>query len=363
MDGFVNNVRTGSHAFCTRFPFDPECTNTQTQQARPDVVGWHDAREIPNYWTYARRFVLQDRMFESAFSWSLPSHLFQVSGWSATCATTDPASCRSDLVQPEHTHDRKAGARTLPFAWTDITYLLHQHDVSWSYYVSNRTDLACPWGLPRCERLAGGEWVGTPTIWNPLPNFTTVQQDGQTANITHLSDFFASAKAGTLPAVSWIAPDGPTSEHPPASIGTGQAYVTRIMNAVMRSPDWDTSAVFLAWDDWGGFYDHVVPPKVDANGYGLRVPGLTISPWVAAGTIDHQQLSFDAYLKLIEDLFLDGQRLDPATDGRADPRPGVREEADGLGDLLTEFDFSQQPLAPVILPIHPAPGPASIPRT
>jgi phospholipase C len=134
-----------------------------------------------------------------------------------------------------------------------------------------------------------------------------------------------------------------------------------MVNAVMRSRYWRSSAIFLTWDDWGGFYDHVEPPRVDENGFGFRVPGLVISPWVKAATIDHQTLSFDAYLRFIEDLFLDGQRLDPRTDGRPDPRPTVREEIPILGDLRKEFDFDQEPLPPMPLPPHPPPGPASHP--
>jgi phospholipase C len=153
--------------------------------------------------------------------------------------------------------------------------------------------------------------------------------------------------------VSWIVPGNHASEHPGSRepISAGQAYVTTLINAVMRGPEWDSSAIFLTWDDWGGFYDHVEPPSVDRNGYGLRVPGILISPWAKAGTIDHQVLSFDAYLKLIEDRFLGGQRLDPATDGRPDSRPTVREDAEVLGDLLDEFDFDQRPIPPLIL--HP----------
>jgi phospholipase C len=115
----------------------------------------------------------------------------------------------------------------------------------------------------------------------------------------------------------------------------------------------------LSWDDWGGFYDHVVPPTVDVNGYGLRVPGLVISPYAKKGVIDHQTLSFDAYAKFIEDDFLGGQRLDPKTDGRPDPRPSVRENAPQLGSLVADFDFSQPPRPPSVLPVHPGPGPAS----
>ena len=122
----------------------------------------------------------------------------------------------------------------------------------------------------------------------------------------------------------------------------------------MSSPEWDSSAIFVSWDDWGGFYDHVVPPSVDANGYGLRVPGIVISPYARHGYIDHQTLSFDAYDKFIEDDFLNGQRIDPMSDGRPDPRPDVRENVSILGNLMADFDFSQPPRAPVVLPVHPA---------
>jgi phospholipase C len=117
----------------------------------------------------------------------------------------------------------------------------------------------------------------------------------------------------------------------------------------MQGPDWKSTAIFLTWDDWGGFYDHAVPPKIDANGYGLRVPGLVISPFAKKGYIDHQVLSFDAYNKFIEDDFLGGVRIDPATDGRRDSRPGVRENAPQLGDLRNDFDFAQLPRPPIIL--------------
>jgi phospholipase C len=129
----------------------------------------------------------------------------------------------------------------------------------------------------------------------------------------------------------------------------------------MKGPDWNSTAIWLTWDDWGGFYDHVVPPVVDENGYGLRVPGILISPWARAGMIDHQTLSFDAYLKFIEDRFLGGQRLDPQTDGRPDRRPTVREEAKMLGDLTSEFDFNQDPIPPLILDPSPPRGGGSSP--
>jgi len=199
------------------------------------------------------------------------------------------------------------------------------------------------------------------SVWNPLVAFDTVKQDNQLANIQDVDQFLIAAKAGTLPDVAWIVPESKVSEHPPSNIKDGQAYVTSLVNAVMQGPDWDSTAIFLSWDDWGGFYDHVVPPHVDENGYGLRVPGLVISAYARKGYIDHQTLSFDAYLKFIEDVFLNGQRLDPDNDGRPDPRPTVRENVALLGDLVNDFDFSQSPRPLLVLATDPPPGPASLP--
>jgi phospholipase C len=154
--------------------------------------------------------------------------------------------------------------------------------------------------------------------------------------------------------VSWVTPDWADSDHPGAPIANGQAWVTKLVNAVMKGPSWKSSAIFLAWDDWGGFYDHVEPPAVDAQGYGLRVPALVISPYARKGYVDHQTLSFDAYLKFIEDDFLDGRRLNPRTDGRPDPRPDVREDEKILGNLANDFDFAQKSRRPFLLPLHPA---------
>jgi phospholipase C len=316
---------------------------------RVDVMGYHDAREIPNYWTYARDFVLQDHLFEPNFGWSLPAHLFLVSAWAAHCSDPRrPETCQSSLRHP----DRDRPARGPDFGWTDLTSLLHQHHVSWGYFLDQGYQPDCDDGAVTCSPKP--QHVGTPEIWNPLPDFVTVHQDRQLGDIRPARTFFQKAATGTLPAVSWVVPNARDSEHPPASVARGQAWVTRLVDAVMRGPDWSSSAIFVTWDDWGGFYDHMVPPTVDQNGYGLRVPGLMISPFARRGFIDHQVLLFDAYLKFIEDDFLGGARLDPATDGRPDPRPDVREDAPILGDLAAEFDFTQPPRAPVILDPHPA---------
>jgi phospholipase C len=355
MDGFVGQAERGSHCTST----DPNCSPcTSSATARCiDVMGYHDAREIPNYWTYARNFVLQDHMFEPNASWSLPQHLFQVSEWSAFCADPlNPFSCTNALQNPNP--PGAALSQTPLYAWTDLTYLLHRFGVSWGYYVFKGTEPDCEDDSSMaCTPVQQGPQ--TPGIWNPLPHFTDVRQDGQLGDVQTLSRFFTQARAGTLPAVSWIDPNGRVSEHPTALVSAGQAYVTGLINAIMRSPNWSSTAIFLSWDDWGGFYDHVAPPAIDQNGYGLRVPGIVISPYAKQGLIDHQILSHDAYNKFIEDEFLGGQRLNPATDGRPDPRPDVRESDPRLGDLLGDFDFTQAGRAPLVLPVHPAPGPAS----
>ncbi len=423
MDGFVGQAEKAERNCAA---FDPACA----AGVKTDVMGYHTDAEIPDYWKYAKDFVLQDRMFEPNASWSLPAHLFMVSAWSAKCSRAgDPQSCVNALQRPGNPPDfskvrnniikacsqgsarvcqnaldaigispdtakqlksliarncnlnqnasqfmnqceAKLKSANIPeplknklvnaankvappdYAWTDLTYLLHAQNVSWAYYVYNGTEPDCEDdSAMTCTKVPQNS--KTPGIWNPLPYFDTVKQDGQMGNIKSLTEFFKAAKSGALPAVSWIDPAGAVSEHPPALVSKGQAYVTGLINAIMEGPDWDSTAIFLSWDDWGGFYDHAVPPSIDQNGYGLRVPGIVISPYAKKGYIDHQTLSHDAYLKFIEDDFLGGQRLNPATDGRPDPRPDVREDNPALGNLINDFDFSQTPRRPVILKLHP----------
>ncbi len=327
MDGFVRNQEHSCH-HCHTVPPD-------------DVMGYHTGADLPNYWRYANDFVLQDHMFQPNLSWSLPAHLYLVSLWSAHCRSSAPSSCKTSVNHPSH------------FSWTDLTYLLHKHNVSWRYYIFRGIEPDCESDTTKsCAPVTQGP--RTQSIWNPLPEFETVRQDHQLANIQSLNGFFAAARRGNLPAVSWVMPSQRVSEHPEtALIKPGQTYVTGLINTIMQSPDWKSTAIFVAWDDWGGFYDNVRPPRIDKEGYGLRVPAFMVSPYARHGFIDHQTLSFDAYAKFIEDDFLGGQRLNPHTDGRPDPRPDVREKAGPLGNLLNEFDFHQSPRPPVLLPVHP----------
>ncbi|MDQ2845586.1 MAG: phospholipase, partial [Actinomycetota bacterium] len=256
MDGFVEQAANAKKG--CKDPTNPACSHSKT----PDVMGYHTQSDIPNYWAYAKNFVLQDHMFEPNASWSLPAHLFMVSEWSAHCTTHDnPASCQNAVQSPGDPPDfgnkKKRQNATPPiYAWTDLTYLLHKDKVSWAYDVVAGTE-------PDCENdsaLSCGpvkQNAKTPGIWNPLPYFDTVKADGQLGNIQSVDKYYSAAKAGTLPSVSWVVPSGAVSEHPPSPVSFGQSYVTSLINAAMSGPEWDSTAIFLAWDDWGGFYDHV----------------------------------------------------------------------------------------------------------
>ena len=320
-------------------------------RALPDVMGYKTAHDIPNYWAYASNFVLQDHMFEPVRSWSLPAHLFLVSGWSARCRSfKDPMSCTTATAEPYHI---QYGQHDPIYAWTDITYLLRKAHVSWRYYVGDGTPADCGDGRGICQPETSFNRT-TPMIWSPLPYFTDVRKANQVGQRPARQDVLLGPQAGQAGRCHVDHARPKHSEHAPyADIRDGQAWVTKAVNAVMRSEEWDSTAIFLTWDDWGGFYDHVAPPRADFMGYGLRVPGIVISAYAKQGYVDHQVLSFDAYLKFIEDVFLGGQRLDPKTDGRPDSRPVVREDSHILGDLAKDFDFSQPPRPPLLLPRRP----------
>jgi phospholipase C len=229
MDGFVRARET-----CTNLADPRDCLAS----IPPDMMGYHDSREIPNYWSYARNYVLQDHMFEPNSSWSLPAHLFLVSGWSARCSIFgDPMSCTSSIQLPGLPADFGPAPHIAPdYAWTDLTWLLHRSHVSWAYYLKKGKEPDCETGEMFCAYK--DQDPRTPGIWNPLPSFDTVRQDNQLGNVRPTSDLFAALRANRLPAVSWVIPSGVVSEHPTSSVHAGQAYVTGVINAIMHSRAW-----------------------------------------------------------------------------------------------------------------------------
>jgi phospholipase C len=364
LDGFVKaqsqggkgSTRCGASA-------DPQCVAIFQGISRHDVLGYHSSDEIPSYWTYAQKFVLQQQLYEGVRSWSWPAHIEMTSEWVATCKDGKEAmTCKTSPLPPVPSKKQH-----INFPWVNLFQLFDLEGVSWKYYVQAGYEPDCEDGEMDCQ--PGSQKPGKASIWNPAPLYSTVKAAGPDYLAEHnpsVNQFIADLQGGTLPQVSWIVPNNQTSEHPPARVTTGMNYVTSLINAVAQSPYWNSTAIFVAWDDWGGFYDHVDPPNVDTNktktpiqGYGLRVPGLLISPWARAGMIDSAVLSFDNYAILIENLFANGARLDPVKLGNPDKRPDIRDEItsvtflDGstapLGDLLNEFDFTQSPLPPPVL--------------
>ena len=297
-------------------PPDPNCTPGTNPR---DVMGWHDYREIPNYWDYAKLYVLQDAMFESVASYSLPAHLYmlaaQSGGYVASAGQRQPST----------------------YNFPEITELLTSGQLDWKYYVTSGTE-------PDTE---DGEVVGSQsdvkqdplkyTFWNPLPAFPAVMGDPrEVSRLVDVSQFYADAARGTLPQVSWVIPSGAVSEHPPGGLQQGMEYVTGLVNAVMNSPDWSTTAIFISWDDWGGFYDHVPPPQIDKYGLGIRTPGIVISPYAKEGFIDHKTYSFESWLRIVEERF--GVMPMTARDNKAN-------------DMIDAFDFTLQPRSPVLLQV------------
>jgi len=318
LDGFIESAESPRQAY------DPY----------PDeVMGYHTCSDLPAYCAYAASGVLFDNFYAATTSYSTTSHLYMVSNWSAYCSVPGQASsCVSDNNPNVYSNPPP------DYAWTDITWLLHASAVSWGYFVYSNNDL-----LPRPDDDNDGEMpmpfsqynnIGE---WNPMPGFDTVKLDNETGNIQPGSNFLKLAETGALPVVSWVIPPFKTSDHPTADLVLGQQWVQEQVHAIEAGPDAGSTLILVWWDDWGGFYDHVVPFTVDKLGYGFRTPLIMIGPMVKHGTIDHQLLSSDAFNKLIEDLFLGSQRLDPTTDGRPDPRPDVRETNPNLGDLRLDL--------------------------
>jgi len=267
-------------------------------------------------------------MFEPAYSPTLPSHLYMLAGQSGgySGASPPPAS----------------------FGFPEITQLLHDAGVDWKYYVrqGDAAETRRRAILPGTETQAAKVY----SEMNPLLGFPAVRDDPtQASRVVPTDQFYVDAAAGKLPQVCWLVPSDAVSEHPPGNIADGMAYVTGVVNAAMASPEWQHTAIFISWDEWGGFYDHAVPPKVDAYGLGLRVPGLVISPYARHGYIDHHVASTASWLKIVEERF----RL-----------PSLTARDTNAYDLSGAFDFSASPSKPVLLQATPqgSPYPPTVSR-
>jgi phospholipase C len=268
------------------------------------ALGYYDSTDIPFYWDLAKEYVLADRFFSSAMGGSLANHQYWVAGMDSGKGESIPA----EGIQLTTIFDR-----------------LQNAGFSWKFYVKNYDpSLNFRHIVPSNPRNSEIAWV-------PLLTIPSVVDDpSKMARIQDLGNLYHDLADGTAPSVSYIIQGG-TSEHPPGHVGNGQNATVGIITAIMRSQEWKDSAIVLTWDDWGGWYDHVVPPQVDADGYGFRVPTLIISPYAKQGYILKETADFTSILKFIETL----HGLAPLTS---------RDES--ATDLMAAFDFEQVPRVP-----------------
>ena len=272
------------------------------------VMGHYDDRDIPYYWNVADDFVLFDRFFTSSNGGSLSNHMYWVTG--APGQGTGESVPVGGFDKPVTIFDR-----------------LEEKGVSWKFYVQNYD----PRITFRAKTLGDR---GSQVVWVPLLNYARIIDDPEMFNkIVPMEQFYEDVRRGTLPAVSYIVPSG-SSEHPPGSIKAGETFVRTIINAVMRSSSWKSSAFMWQYDDWGGWYDHVKPPQVDAHGYGFRTPALLVSPYAKRGHIESSTFDFTSILKFIEENW----GLKPLADRDRKAK-----------SIASAFDFDQPPRAATFL--------------
>jgi phospholipase C len=290
MDGFVS-------AFADRQP-----------GAGRQALGYYDDRDLPYYWNLADEYVLFDRFFTSARGGSVRNHFYWISG--------SPGNFEADALRPE-------GFDDIP----TIFDRLQAAGVSWKFYVQNYDPEITFRNVPSGSRAGQ-------IIWAPLLNYNRFLDDPElNERIVPLEQYYEDLANDELPAVAYMVPSG-ASEHPPGSIQAGERFVRGLINALMRSSAWESSAFTWTYDDWGGWYDHVAPPQVDEFGYGFRAPALLVSPYARRGHIDSTELDFTSILKFIEENW----GLEPLADRDA-----------AANSLTGAFDFDQEPRDPVLL--------------
>jgi len=283
--------------------------------------------DMPNYFTYARNFVLADAFFSSLEGPSFPNHLYTVgaqSGRAINNPNTARWGCDAAATSRVQTLEEPGefGSVYPCFDFDTLADRLEEQGLSWKYYAPGQDQSGYIWSALNAIRH-----IRLTSLW---------QQ-----HVVDPTQFVQDASSGNLPAVSWLVVGSGLSEHPPASVCLGENWTVEQLNAVMSGPNWNSTVVFLTWDDFGGFYDHVAPPVVDNFGFGPRVPLLIISPWAKRGHISHTTLEFSSVLKFIEERF----DLDPLTERDQD-----------ANDLIDSFDFDHRPGKPLLLQTRPCPG-------
>ena len=274
------------------------------------AMSYYDDRDLPYYWNLADEYVLFDKFFSSDHGGSFANHIYWVAA-------------------------ERGGNGVSPDGYPDLVTIfdrLEEKGISWKFYVQNYD----PYITYRTAHEIQGN-RSSQVIWVPLLNIPRFLDDPElSSHIVDLREYYTDLENGTLPAVAYIVPSG-ASEHPPSSVRSGQKFVKTLIQTLMRSYAWDTSAFLLVYDDWGGWYDHVPPPQVDEFGYGFRVPALLVSPYARRGHIDSTVLDFTSILKFVEENW----NLEP-----------VAERDAKANNFLSAFDFTQPPREPNFIPLE-----------
>ena len=296
------------------------------------TMGYYDRTNIPYYWDYADHYVLADEFFSSMLGPTFPNHLYIASGAAGPVNITGTYSW---LVNNTIVGDLGGSYpyEGLHLDWGTLARELTAANVSWNWYT-------------------GDSPATTGTAWNVLPLYSYFQNNPSVlaAHVKGTQEFSSDINGGKLGAITWVTPGSwapptypsgcagiDTSEHPPARIDCGMDYVAYLVNTVMQSNYWNSTAIVVTWDDWGGFFDHVPPPQVDKFGVGFRVPAIVISPWAKPHYVDHTQYEFGSLLKFAETTF----NL---------PSLGTRDA--NSSNMLGMFDFSQTPLPTLVEPAN-----------
>ena len=288
----------------------------------PDLsYSYTDPADVQPYWQMAQKYVIGDRMFQSNSGPSFPAHQYLIashSPWADENPNAAPWGCDAPPGTTVDALNSQGQEYVYGFPCFDYQTIADELDgqgISWRYYTP----------------LAAGVWSAFDAIkhirygpdWNAdIASFNAY---------TPAKDF----ASGDMAEVTWVVPAGYNSDHPNHVGDHGPQWVSSLVNAIGNGPDWNTTAIFVVWDDWGGWYDHVAPTQLDVYGLGMRVPLLVISPYARAGYISHVDHEFGSIMRFTEETF-DLQTL-AASDARSD-------------DLLDCFDFSQspQPFKPII---------------
>jgi phospholipase C len=276
----------------------------------------HD--ETRPYFALAKEFVLADRMFQSHLDESFVSHQYLIAAQAASAVDLPIGEwgCDGgsyDTVQTIEQNRSYGSSVQACFNYTTLGDELDDADLTWRFYTSSIDN-------------DGGEWSGYQAV-----DHIRYGPDWSADVITPQTQFFNDLSSGELANVTWITPTCETSDHVNCGGKLGPHWVSTLVNAIGESQFWDTTAIFVMWDDWGGLYDHVAPPYEDYDGLGFRVPLLMISPYAKKGSVTHVQYETGSILRFVEDQYglaqlaaSDARANDPATDS-------------------TAFDFNQPP--------------------